>query len=398
MSPNSLENLDPRQLGLQLQQARKQRGLIQQEAAALIGAARTTMVAIEKGERRLKPGELIKLARGYGRQVSDFVRQRPDDVQSFAVQFRASLRRDDTDDEAIKPVIDEWQQLCESYLELEQITDSPLPRRYPEEYDVSQLPVSRAAESIAVAERNRLGLGDGPVPNLRDVLEQEVGLRVFYLAMPSNRFSEIYAFDEKLGGCLAINIKHPVERQRRSLAHGYLHFLTHRHRPVLHYEGQYQRKPLSERLADTFPLYFLMPVNSLLRRFADLRGRGKFTPADLCTLAHYYGVSVQAMALWLEELELLPTGTWEMLQHKGFKVREAQRELQLAPVAERADRLPLRLQHLAIEALDDGLITEGRFASLLGVGRLEAQRLAELLRGHASDSFEGATGLDLSRF
>jgi len=301
-------------------------------------------------------------------------------------------------DRMTSSVIEQWQRLCESYLELEQITGSPLPRRYPGDYDISHLPaVGRAAESIAAAERNRLGLGDGPIPNLRDVLEQEVGLRIFYLPMPPDRFSEIYAYDETLGGCLAINIKHPVERQRWSLAHGYLHFLVHRHKPVFHYEGQYQRKPLSERLADTFPLYFLMPVNSLLRRFADHRGRGKFTPADLCTLAHYYGVSVQAMALWLEELELLPSGTWEILRSRGFKVREAQRELGLTPVAERTDRLPLRFQHLAIEALDDGLITEGCFADLLGVDRLEARRLAGHLREHASDAFEGATGLDLFR-
>ena len=106
---------------------------------------------------------------------------------------------------------------------------------------------------------------------------------------------------------------------------------------------------------------------------------------------------IDSLSLWLEELELLPSGTWEILRSRGFKVREAQRELGLTPVAERTDRLPLRFQHLAIEALDDGLITEGCFADLLGVDRLEARRLAGHLREHASDAFEGATGLDLFR-
>ena len=98
-------------------------------------------------------------------------------------------------------------------------------------------------------------------------------------------------------------------RQRWSLGHGHLHFLAHRHKPVYHFENQYQCVPASERLADAFPRYFLMSTSSLLKHFAAYRSGGKFTLADLCTLAHYYGVSVQAMDLRLEDLGLLPTGT-----------------------------------------------------------------------------------------
>ena len=69
MTDNILENIDMRQLGKLLQQARKQRGMTQEDAAKLIEASRTTMIAIEKGDRRLKPGELIKLARAYGKST-----------------------------------------------------------------------------------------------------------------------------------------------------------------------------------------------------------------------------------------------------------------------------------------------------------------------------------------
>ena len=64
---NVLDSIDPRRLGDLLQQARKKIGMTQADAARVIDAARTTIVAIEKGERRLKPSELIKLARAYGR-------------------------------------------------------------------------------------------------------------------------------------------------------------------------------------------------------------------------------------------------------------------------------------------------------------------------------------------
>jgi DNA-binding XRE family transcriptional regulator len=77
MTTNILDNIDLRTLGELLQQARKKCNITQTDAAKIIDAARTTMIAIEKGERRIKANELIKLARAYGRSVSDFVRQLP---------------------------------------------------------------------------------------------------------------------------------------------------------------------------------------------------------------------------------------------------------------------------------------------------------------------------------
>jgi len=382
-----------RELGQRLQHARKKRGLTQADAAEILGVARTTVTAIEKGERRLEARELIKLANAFGRPVSDFVAERPN-IEPLEVQFRAAIRRSDEDEQKITRVIEGWEELCRDYLELEQIVGAPLAKNYPPEYQAEKIRVDAAAESIALRERSRLGLGDGPVPLLRDMLEQEVGLRIFYLEMPA-KFSEMYAFDEQVGGCLAINVNHPEERRRWSLAHGYLHFLAHRQMAIFHYSGQYQRVPESERLADAFAMYFLMPTSGIVKRFSAHKASGKFTPADLCTLAHYYGVAVEALVHRLESLDLLPAGTWEKLMHRGFRVRKAQAELGLSELPQRADSVPLHYQHLAIEALDQGLITEGRFARFLRVDRLEARRVAAALREHSS-GMEEASSFDLS--
>ncbi len=394
MTNNILDNIDMRRLGELLQEARNKCGMTQADAAKVINAARTTMVAIEKGERRLKPTELIELARAYGRAVSDFVRPRPV-VQPFEIQFRAAYRRNEVEESQIEPVILRLEELCRNYLELEKIVDAPLPRNYPQEYEVTNMPIEAAAESIAIAERQRLGLGDGPIPLLRDILEQSVGLRIFYLEMPS-KYSGIYSYDEQLGGCIAINANHFEERRRWSLAHEYLHFLAHRRNPVLDYEEQYQRKPESERLADTFPDYFLMPTSGLLKRFNDMyQVHGKFTPTNLFTLAHYYGVSIEALVNRLEAMKLLPSGTWDRLRDRGLKVRKVQQELGLQEIPQRTDMIPIHYQHLAIEALDQGLITEGRFADFLNVDRLEARRIAEVLREYSSGMMEETTHLDL---
>ncbi|OLP17691.1 transcriptional regulator [Leptolyngbya sp. 'hensonii'] len=394
MANNILDNIDLRKLGELLQQARKKSGLTQADAAKVIDAARTTIVAIEKGERRLKPNELIKLARAYGQAVSDFVRSSPV-TEPFEVQFRAAYQRNEQEEARITPIIERFEELCRNYLELEKIMDAPIPRNYPQEYDVANMQIEAAAESIAISERQRLGLGDGPIPMLRGILEQSVGIRVFYLNMPA-KYSEIYSYDEQLGGCMAINLGHYEERRRWSMAHGYLHFLAHRRKPVVDFEGQYQRVPESERLAEAFPKYFLMPTSGLLSRFNDMyRTHGKFTPTNLFTLAHYYGVSIEALGYRLEDMKLIPSGTLDRLRDRGLKVRKVQQELGLEEIDQRDNVLPIHYQHLAIEALDQGLITEGRFADFLGVDRLEARRIAEALREHSSGMLEESAYLDL---
>jgi Zn-dependent peptidase ImmA (M78 family)/DNA-binding XRE family transcriptional regulator len=391
---NILDSIDPRRLGDLLQQARKKMGMTQADAARVIDAARTTLVAIEKGERRLKPNELIQLARAYGRSVSDFVRPTPA-IEPFEVQFRAVYHRQEQEELQITPVIEHFEQLCRNYLELEQIMDAPMTRTYPPEYRCKTLPLEAAAENIALAERQRLGLGDGPLPLLRDILEISVGIRVFYLKMPP-KYSEIYSYDSQLGACMAINQNHYEERRRWSMAHGYLHFLAHRHKPVLDFDGQYQRRPESEQLAESFPKYFLMPTSGLLRRFNDMSSvHGKFTTTNLFTLANYYGVSLEALANRLEDLALLPTGSWARLRDRGIKVRKVQQDLGLQETAHRSDQLPVHYQHLAIDALEQGKITEGRFADFLEVDRLEARRIAEELRNHSAGIDDEIISLEL---
>lgn len=398
MNTNILDTIDMRELGKELQQARTKRGLTQEDAATIIDVARTTIIAIEKGDRRIKAEELIKLAHAYGRQVSDFVRSRPK-IEPFRLQFRGSNLHVPEDEANIAPFIDMLEELSRNYLELEQITGAPLVHKYPSEYEIAGLRTGQAAESVAIEERNRLGLGDGPIPILRDILEQDVGLRIFYLPLHPSKLSAIYIYDDQLGGCIAINSLHSEERRRWSLAHDYGHFLVYRYKPIVLIEDNYRRLPESERFADHFALNFLMPISGLMRRFNDiLRTKKKITPADLCTLAHFYGVSVAALSRRLEDRRLLPNGTWDKLRAAGFKVREAQQQLGLGTIPMQYEKLPTRYEYLALDAFDQGLITEGQFARFLDVDRVEARKIAEVLRQHTSDVAEDTTiDLDMTQ-
>ncbi len=175
------------------------------------------------------------------------------------------------------------------------------------------------------------------------------------------------------------------------MAHGYAHFLANRHRPEVAFLGRYQRQPEQERFADAFVRCFLMPETGLRRRFNELKRsrEGRLTPSDLCTLAHFYFVSDEALTLRLEELRLLPGGNWDRLHQAGFKVQEAKEILHLRQYQESNQMLPVRYRYLAAEAFERAEITEGQLARFLRTDRLEARRIIAELASRTVLSDEG---------
>ena len=376
-----VESLPPPELGRRLQEARKARGLTQQEVANSLTIARTTVTALEKGERRTQPSELIQMARLYGRPVGDFVGGR-EPFSDFTVQFRAAVTNLDSRQaqDELQQAVESFQRLCEDYLYLENLNAAPLSRNYPPQYPTSGTSPELAAEDAALSERHRLALGDGPLLNLRDALESDVGLRIFSIELPS-RVAGMFSYTEKLGGCIAVNARHPQDRQRWSFAHEYGHFLSSRFRSEVSMLGGYGRSRTGERFADAFARCLLIPATGLRRRFNEesRASDGRITATEICRLAHHYFVSVEAMMLRLEELRLLPGGTWERLHDRGFKVREAQEQLGLSPHPREERGLPLRYQYLAARAYGEEKLTEGELARLLRVDRVAARRLIQKL-------------------
>lgn len=379
--------IDPRVLGARLQDARRARNLTQEAVAERLGFARTTLVAIEKGERRVTAHEIRQLAELYGRKVGDFVGHRVV-TEDLVPQFRTTLRDPDSSG-PLQSVTEQLQRLSERYAELETMWAAPLARNYPPVSELSGTPPELAGEELATAERNRLGLGDGPVGNLRDRLESDIGLRMFYIEMPA-KVAGLFAYNDTLGGCIAINAHHPPGRQRWTLAHEYAHFLTSRFSPEVTCLDEKKRAP-REVLADSFARNFLMPAAGLNRRFSELhRSRqGQVTLADVCTLASLYAVSVQAMVRRLEDLKRVPFGLWDRLVAEGFRPQEAQRLLGQEEVASQEPRLPLRYELLAFQAYSDGRISEGQFANYLEVDRVSARDRAAMLEAQIGAEREG---------
>ncbi len=388
--------LDPHVLGQRLQEARRAARLTQEAVAAPMDMARTTVVAIEKGERRVTPAELIRFAKAYGRQVSDFV-GRTTVARGFVAQFRSVERREIETHSEYEQVAIDLQRRSEDYVELERIVGAPLTRPYPPPYESTGGNARQVGADISAVERNRLGLGDGPIGNLRERLEAEVGLRIFYFPMPS-KIAGAFAYNEILGACVGINSKHPRDRRQWSLAHEYGHFLIHRYQPELTILETRRLNSGKEKVADAFAENFLMPASGLNRRFSDIHRSSSqgATLADILNLAALYRVAVQALVLRLETLRRLPGGTWERLVAEGFAVRKAQRLLGIEANPPIGDLFPQRYVALAVTAFRRGDLTEGQLAQYLRTDRLSARMQIESFHGRIHQEIGGDfTGLEL---
>jgi hypothetical protein len=111
---------------------------------------------------------------------------------------------------------------------------------------------------------------------------------------------------------------------------------------------------------------YLIPASSIRHRFNDIVGAtGDFQIADLCRLSHMYFVSVEAMALRLERLGLIPKGTRDHLRESGFQVRRASNMLNMPTNSETRDRFPQRYVFLAVSAFEQARISEGQLGRFL---------------------------------
>jgi Zn-dependent peptidase ImmA (M78 family)/transcriptional regulator with XRE-family HTH domain len=398
MDSETLKQQDPRLLGERLKEARRASGLTQEAVAQKLDILRTTLVAIEKGERRIVPGELIKLAKIYGRSVSDFVSLRAN-KKPFVPQFRLPPNQHNiTETELIKAAF-ELESLARDYIELEELCGQATRSQYPPVYALNIVGVTpeQRGEEVAADERTRLGLGDGPISDLRSQLEEAVGLRIFYLDLPA-KVGGLFACNDELGACVAINRKHPPSRGYWSLAHEYAHFLTTRYQADVDFTHDHWGKQAAERFADAFARNFLMPRTGVSRRLSEAVQAHKkgVTIGDVMIMAHLYRVSAEAMFRRLEELKRLPAGTWDELREKRrFSPEQARSALGLI-VENRQPMLPLRYRLLAKIAYDRDLLTEGQLSRKLRLDRVSARLELEALRQIADGSAEdGFTPIEL---
>ena len=267
------------------------------------------MIAIEQGQRRARITELQKLAKAYGTSVNALLRQEAVQVD-LAPRFRKLFGSNDkAEAEAAELMAD----LAKAEVELENLLGVDVPRNYPPERPILPGDVRAQAEHDAMELRHALGLGIRPVPDIVTLLEMELGVRVFVRKLDS-RISGLFAYDETLGPCMLLNANHPRERRTQSAGHETGHFISIAAQPEIFHRHETENSR-EERYANAFGRAFLTPARGVMQKFHEITaGSDRLTRRHVIILAHFFGVSREAIVRRLEELGLTKPGTWDWFQ------------------------------------------------------------------------------------
>jgi Zn-dependent peptidase ImmA (M78 family)/transcriptional regulator with XRE-family HTH domain len=351
----------PEVLGPRLKSARSLAKMTQETAAQKLGFARTTMVAIENGKRPISSGELRVFAELYAVSESELLADGTPSLD-MELKFRSHSGSDDSDSTVAHLLLNK---LAAASVELEAMLDRPMLQPDLPVISISKSgPVEQQAEDVALATRQRLGIGFGPIPDLISLVELDMGLRVFERGLPP-RISGAFAYDESVGGFIVVNALHPAARRRLTIAHELCHALLRRSGVVIH-TIESDSGDREEKFCDAFARALLMPAMTVRKKAAELRdAAGQFSVRQLLAMAVYFHTSIEAMTRRLEGLGLLPKGTYESLKAKGLgtqHLEEVRRELD---EPEAANRFTPRTLLLAAEAFEKGLLSEQQIAKKL---------------------------------
>lgn len=374
----SLDLFDSKEVGRRLRIAREAVNLTQKNAADMVNFARTTLVAIEKGERRVRFAELQQLAHIYKVSINGLFHSEVVSTDLIP-RFRKLAGSDST---AISAAADLLTKLVRAEVELENLLGVQRRKNYPPERPILPGDVKLQAEQYAQELRQRLGLGLSPISDVITLLEYELDVRV-YVRRIDSKISGLFAFDDAAGPCILLNANHPRERRTQSAIHETGHYLSTRSQPeVLRYNWNDNSR--EERFADAFARAFLTPAQGVLQKFRDVTsGADTLTRRHVIILSHFFGVSREAMVRRLEELELIQSGTWDWFTVNGGITDEQSRQVLgdlLMPDQQKAEAdrpVTLRLSLLAAEVFKRQLMSEGQLARLLCLNRIQTREMLD---------------------
>ncbi len=380
------DSFPPEDLGERLRLAREDRKMTQAVAASEAGLARTTLVAIEKGQRRVRLDELQNLTGIYRTTINELLRQEPIQI-NLLPQFR---KVSESEDATVEHAVSLLNDLVRAEVELEQLLGISRSSVYPPETPILPGNVKLQAEQDALDLRQWLGLGLNPINDIVSLLELQLGARVYVRRLPTN-ISGLFAFDDAVGPCILLNANHPRDRRANTAGHETGHFMsTRKSADVL--DDATSETAREERYANAFGRAFLMPARAVKQKFQDVTaGASSLSRRHIIVLASYFGVSREALVRRLEELGLIKRDSWDWFVENGGitneQVIQVLGELPKDDHKDDADRpISLRMSMMADEVWRRGLLSEGQLARLLRLDRLE---LRAMLDGLGDEGSEG---------
>ncbi len=377
------DTINPIELGEKLRRARESVPITQANAARHVDVARTTLVALEKGQRKIKFSELKRLANLYNTSVNTLLREDAIHVD-LVPRFRKQIASHNNIGEEAANIMS---QLAKAEVELEDTLGIAHTRNYPPERRLLPGDVTKQAEQDSLELRQWLGLGHSPIQDIMSIIELDLGIRL-YVKKLNSKISGLFAYEKSLGACILLNGNHRKDRRTHTAAHELGHFISTRNKPEVYFEDD-TFSSREEKYADAFARSFLMPSRAILKKFQDVTaGASNFTRRHIIIIAHTFGVSRQSVVYRLEELKAVRKGTWQWFYNNGGIT-----DKQVIEVL--GDRAPnnrdqskaeqpttFRLNSLICQAWQEEILSEGQLTTLVGINRHE---LREILDNHNLD-------------
>jgi Zn-dependent peptidase ImmA (M78 family)/DNA-binding XRE family transcriptional regulator len=312
----------------------------------------------EKGQMAPSGEVLIALARALGVTV-DFLYNEPEvQVELDQIEYRKRARFSMNEQRAIEAKTLDF---LERYAELEECTMAT--QRFDIELSSHQIENEEDVEQAAQEFRSKLGLGDGPILGVLELLEEH-GVKVLEVDAPDS-FDGMNA--KALGNpVVVLNRAFPVVRKRFSALHEMARY-------VLAFGPQFSEKDI-EKLCHRFAGAVLIPATKLKQELATHRSR--LSLSELILLKEYWGISIKAILVRSRDLGIISNAEFiselKVYNAKGY----ASAEPGFFPVAERA----IRFKQLLFRAISEEVISLNYAATLANMKVAEMRSQFQLMR------------------
>ncbi|MGY3034277.1 Zn-dependent peptidase ImmA (M78 family)/DNA-binding XRE family transcriptional regulator [Bradyrhizobium sp. USDA 4354] len=245
--------------------------------------------------------------------------------------------------------------MLERYLAVEDLlqmrsVDWEQPRSAP--HPVTDL---RDAEDAARSVREDWGLGNDPIPQLAELLEER-GIKIFSFDLDDidGLAAKVRRKDRAAARVIVIKRSTWSERKRFNLAHELGHM-------VIAPSGGVDEEKAAHRFAGAF----LVPADVLRAEVGA--HRSSISIGELVALKKRFGVSIQALVYRCKDLGIISQAAFSRLfkifAERGWRTAPFEEPETMEPELEE----PKRFERLCYRALAEGVIAESRAAELLGI-------------------------------
>ncbi|MEK6677653.1 MAG: XRE family transcriptional regulator [Planctomycetota bacterium] len=352
-------------LSERLKHARRKAGITLREIEERTGIGQSSLSEYEAGKRAPRLVQLQALAEVYRRSISFFLAEGEPAPEVV-------LWRKRPDDAVAADIEGKFLRLCEQYHNLEVWCVERRPCELPVVSGISADFNYREAEKLAYEVRAKLKLGDRPGQSLLPVLEEVCGVKLFHLSFePSGTAASTVS--GTFGSAVLLNANNVRWRRNFDLAHELFHLLTWSVFRTQDNSDGIVASEQEEKLATCFASNLLMPADVTRLAVNDAVKDDKIGFDDLFAIARQFDVSVEAL-LWrihfLYRCDEDDTRK-DIERYQAFAPFWEEREKDEPPMR------PARFVALAVKALQQGQLSQGRLAEYLGITRREAMSIAE---------------------